>query len=127
MAKPTILVVDDEVAFLFGIECIIRNMGYSCYTAVNGLFAMDKYRDHEDEIEIVLLDLKMPVMNGIDLFHKLRSKNKNLKFIISSSSSELDEIQELMDKGASYFLPKPYSQSKLQEALKKVEKIKVSD
>lgn len=121
MKEKRILIVDDDSTMLFGMQCILGNIGYRSYLASNGQIALNKYIEHEEEIEMVILDINMPVMNGVEAFYKLKEKNKDVKVIIASSIDDENIIKDLLDNGVKHFLAKPLMQSQLSEAVKMVE------
>ena len=79
--------------------------------------AVEAYREHQDMIELVLLDMVMPGMGGGETFHALRKIDPEAKVLISSGRTGLDGVRELLSAGAHGFLQKPYDAGALGEAV----------
>ena len=79
-----ILVVDDEAHLCEVAKDILTNLGYTVYLAHNGQEGVEFYRTRQASIDLVLLDINMPVMSGIEAFELLRAVNPNLRIIIVS-------------------------------------------
>jgi DNA-binding response OmpR family regulator len=111
--KYKILLVDDEPAILkvFGMK--LRVSGYEVLTALNGQEALQLIKSKTPDI--LLLDLIMPVMDGFELLHEVRTFSK-LPVIVISAKPE--SYQRAMSLGANDFLAKPFN---AEELLKKIE------
>ncbi|NVN99465.1 MAG: ABC transporter substrate-binding protein [Geobacteraceae bacterium] len=114
-----ILLVDDEEAIReIGSE-LLTGLGFTVLTASEGLEAIEIYTAGND-IDLVILDLTMPKMNGIDCYCELKKINPDVKVIISSGYSEEDVIQQFSGQEIAGFIQKPYKLSLLKEVLQKV-------
>jgi CheY-like chemotaxis protein len=89
MNKAKLLVVDDEenIRFLFKEE--LEEEGYSVDVASNGLEALDKIK--QAVFDLVILDIKMPGMNGIEALNEIKNMNKNLPVILCSAYGEFKQ------------------------------------
>jgi len=89
MKKARLLVVDDEenIRFLFKEE--LEEEGYSVDVASNGLEALDKIK--QTVFDLVILDIKMPGMNGIEALNEIKNMNKNLPVILCSAYGEFKQ------------------------------------
>ncbi len=104
----TILIVDDqETIWDFLIEAL-QKLGYSVLLAENGLDAVEIYKNNPKQIDLVLLDMIMPKQGGHSTFYQLKSIDPDVKVILSSGYVSPSEVNDLMDKGACGFLPKPH-------------------
>ena len=112
-ASGRVLVVDDEEAVLTTASFALENAGFEVLCAHDGLEAVDLLTARRDEIDCVLLDLTMPKMDGIETFHRLRQLRDDLPIILSSAYSEEKLLQDLIDRGLSGFLRKPYRTDRL--------------
>ena len=114
MEKPfNILLVDDEQDFLDPIAFWLESKGYSVRMAGNG---QDAIKLIEEEIpNLTLLDVNMPVMNGIDTLKHIREKYDNLPVIMITA--ELEKLPVIQDLGVSGFFPKGGSLSQLEQLL----------
>ncbi len=104
----TVLVVEDEPTMRYTAKSTLEKLGYTVITAENGQNAIEIFIARKEEIDLVLLDMIMPVMNGRDCFRKLKKISPELKIILASGFSRKSDFQELTDKGLSGFIRKPY-------------------
>jgi DNA-binding NtrC family response regulator len=117
--KTKILIVDDEVSFAEGLSDILMNEGYLTEIANSGIEAIEKVKD--DGFDIVLMDIKMPVMNGIETFKQIKKMNSNATVILMTAFSEEDIINEGLKEGAYGVLKKL---TDMEVMLKTIEKAK---
>ena len=106
-AGQTILVVDDEQSIREMTRVLLESQNYRVMTAVSGQDALVQYLEHRSEISLVLTDLMMPVMSGIDLIRALHVINPTLKIIAMSGLTEMVEERNLAALGALDLLMKP--------------------
>ncbi len=111
---PKILVVEDDDTFREILKTTIKKDGYEVEGAADGKSAQYILSVHD--FDIVLSDVKMPSMDGIELLQWIK-KNKTLPVILMTGFSEILEIKEAAELGADGFLPKPFSQSDLNETI----------
>jgi CheY-like chemotaxis protein len=119
----TVLVVDDEPMVLAFVEVGLKRLGYHVLTAVDGRQACEVYSSHLREIDIVLLDLVMPGITGLETCRRLREINPNVKVILSSGYSSGEVLREARQAGALGFIGKPYSLEELSGALHRPESL----
>jgi CheY-like chemotaxis protein len=108
-----ILVVEDEIALLDVLAGMLKSKGYRVLVARDGYEAVDTYRDHKSEIEVVVSDLGLPKMTGQDAFMRMKTMNPRVKVIFGTGYLDPDLKAELLSLGAKGFLAKPYSQEEL--------------
>ena len=113
----TILVVDDERTGREMTRVLLERQHYRVLTAVNGEDALVQYLGHRTEITLVLTDLMMPVMSGVNLIRALRVIAPALKIIAMSGLTETVEAEKLAALGVSDVLTKPCIGSTLLEAV----------
>jgi len=106
--SPTILVVDDESTVLALARDILEMHGCRVVTARNGEEALRLFRERKEEIDLVLLDLTMPVMGGRDCFRQMREIEPRVKVLVSSGFSAEGTASELIAEGALAYVQKPY-------------------
>jgi len=116
--KPRILIVDDEQDSLVLMDELFAGKGYISDTAENGIDALKKIKINEPDI--VLSDIKMPVMDGMQLLEVLRKEYPNLPVIMVSAHGTIETAVEAMKMGAKDYILKPL---RLDEILSKVERI----
>jgi PAS domain S-box-containing protein len=116
----TILLVDDEEAIRTLGKEVLEAMGFSVLTAEDGQEAVDLYREHGDDIALVILDLTMPRLNGEEALHHLRAIDPGVRVILSSGYSEQDIAERFAGKDLAGFVTKPYTLATLQTSLRHV-------
>jgi two-component system, cell cycle sensor histidine kinase and response regulator CckA len=115
--KGTILLVDDEESLIALGARMLEHLGFSVLTAADGLQAVDLYRERGKEIDLVLMDLTMPHMDGAEAFGELHRLNPDARVILVSGYSPEDVASRFAENGLAGILQKPYTLVKLREAL----------
>lgn len=115
-----VLVVDDEEMNRELVAELLDSLGYESILAENGADALERYRSSPEDIDIVLLDMIMPVMDGRETFFKLREIDPDCKVVLSSGYAKDKSIDELMDHNLNGFISKPYRVSELSNILSSV-------
>jgi CheY-like chemotaxis protein len=104
----TILVVDDEDMIREMASDMLNLLGFKVHLASSGVEGLDLYKRHKDQIDVVLLDLLMPEMNGTACFENLKQVDPEVKVIIATGIGEFEKKKELEEKGIKGYLGKPY-------------------
>ena len=113
----TVLVVDDEPDVLAVAEDMLQLLGLKVLTARNGVEAMLVFRECAPEIDLVLLDLTMPRMDGNETFQAIRNLNREIPVFIASGFAGSEVIEATCGKPIAGFIQKPYSYDDLKRAL----------
>ncbi|HOT46965.1 MAG TPA: histidine kinase N-terminal 7TM domain-containing protein [Spirochaetota bacterium] len=117
----TVLLVDDEETVLSVGRRMLELLGFSVLTAANGIEALRIFREHAASIVCVILDLTMPMMNGVEAFSELKKIRPDIRVIISSGYSEYEISERFAGNTVSGFVQKPYHfeefAARLREAL----------
>jgi len=110
--KPKILYVDDEIVNLQLFQLIFSNK-YEVFTAENGLKGLEMLENNHN-VSIVISDMKMPFMNGIEFIQKSKAKYKKISYFILTGYEITNEIQEALNLGliVKYFR-KPFNKSEI--------------
>src|SRR5262245_3846213 len=103
--KSRILVVDDEASARTSLEKLLRQEGFSVDTAEDGPSALKLAAEHPPDV--VVTDLAMPGMNGVELLTKLREQDRDLPVIMATASSDVTAAVSAMRAGAEDYLTKP--------------------
>lgn len=103
--KINILIVDDEERFLESTKKRLEVRDFNVIAVNRGEKAIEAARNNS--IDVVLLDLKMPGMNGEETLAALKKDNKWLEVIILTGHGSTDSVVECLDKGAYFYLQKP--------------------
>jgi len=104
--KIKILVVDDEKVVRDGCQRVLGGKGYNVLTATNGKEALEILE--ESTIDVILLDLKMPVMSGEEMLERTTESYPDIPIIIITGHGTIDKAVECMKKGAYDFITKPF-------------------
>lgn len=110
MNKPMVLVVEDDAAIRNLITTTLETHNYKYRTAENGEVAIMETASHNPEV--ILLDLGLPDLDGVEVIRKVRSWSTTPIIVISARSEETDKI-EALDAGADDYLTKPFSVEEL--------------
>jgi len=104
----TVLVVDDEQLVRELARDILKRYGYTVLMASGGEEAVELYRQHSGTVALVVLDILMPDIDGVETFHRIREIDPSARVIISSGYDEAHAADKLMQEGAAAFVQKPY-------------------
>lgn len=115
---PCVLFVDDEPTIRKAGQRILTRAGCRVYLAANGQEALEIYSRQRHEIDVVIMDLGMPVMDGLTCLSALRQMDPNARVILSSGSHR-SETSKALENGAIGVLPKPYGANDLINVFKK--------
>jgi CheY-like chemotaxis protein len=116
-AEGTVLLVDDERVLRDMGTALLEAMGFTAVTAENGNRAIEIYRARGGEIDVILLDLTMPELDGIETYHQLRTINPTLPVIICSGYS-VESVEDVITHDPhACFVQKPYNPAELRSAL----------
>ncbi|MEA3231651.1 MAG: sigma-54 dependent transcriptional regulator [Thermodesulfobacteriota bacterium] len=113
----TILIVDDEKNYPPIISTVLEGEGYETLMANSGHQAMGILKN--SDVDLVLADLKMPVMNGIELLEQIRTRDPDLPVIMMTAYGTVEKAVEAMQKGAHNFIQKPFDNEQLVIFVKK--------
>ncbi|MBM3240707.1 PAS domain S-box protein [Candidatus Poribacteria bacterium] len=118
--SESILLVDDEEHVRNVGRAMLESFGYRVYLANNGVEAGKIYAEKQDEIELVLLDIVMPEMNGRETYRRLKKINSAVRVVIVSGYSINNQVRELLNEGAMDFIQKPFDVKTLASSVRKV-------
>ena len=114
--QPVILYADDDAICLdVGVK-ILQKLGYKVLDARNGQEAIEVFLNYQSEVNLVILDMKMPY-NGGNAFSQLKKINANVKVLIASGYAKDQQIREMMEQGCSGFIQKPFSINALSQKI----------
>ena len=109
LGNESVLLVDDELRILTVGREICKALGYRVITANSGKEALEIYSEKKDEINLVVLDMIMPEMNGLETFLELKKQNPDIKVLLSTGYSIDEKAQAMLEKGCKGYILKPYS------------------
>jgi two-component system, cell cycle sensor histidine kinase and response regulator CckA len=116
----TILVVEDEELLIEMVRLMLESKGYTVYCARDGLKAIDIYRQHKGEISLILTDMGLPELTGVDEFKRLKEIDPSVKVVFASGFFAPDIKSELLKAGAKGFIQKPYQVNDILQIVREV-------
>jgi CheY-like chemotaxis protein len=119
MDKKTILVVDDEEIICDLLSGILNKLGYNVIIAGSGQQAVDLFSRKHSKIDLAIVDLFMPEMDGRETMAQMKSIDPNVIILLSSGQHETVTATISPDVEADGFLPKPYRAGRLAQAMEK--------
>ncbi len=115
--QPVILFADDDATCLdVGVK-ILESLGYKALEARDGQEAIEVFLNNQSEVDLVILDMKMPY-NGGTAFLELKKINANVRVVIASGYAKDQKIKAMMEKGCRGFIQKPFSIKSLSQTIK---------
>jgi len=96
-SAKTILLVDDEESIMFFLQKLLIREGYNIIKASNGKEAVEIYKSNSASIDLILMDIAMPVMSGIDAYKELSTHDPNVTILMMSAYSmeSFDEMEKI--------------------------------
>lgn len=126
MDKLTLLCVEDDLEALEDIVYLLKRYFTKIYTAVDGKEALDSYYEHKPNI--ILLDINIPKLNGIQVATKIRKGDELVPIIFLTAHSEKDKLLKAIDLQVSSYIIKPFKIDELKEIIFKViKKVNIED
>ena len=113
----SILVVDDEPNYLVVLSELLREEGFEVYTAASGSDGLAVIR--EVDLDLVITDMQMPVMDGLQFLQEIKKFNGDLPVIIITAFAEVEKAVAAMQSGAFSYLAKPFSNDELVVSINK--------
>jgi CheY-like chemotaxis protein len=116
----TILLVDDEDIIIdVGTE-LLTQMGYKVLAAKSGKASIKIYEANQDKIDMVILDMIMPEMDGGETYDEMRKINPDIKVLLSSGYSIEGQATEILERGCSGFIQKPFNIRKVAKKIREI-------
>jgi len=116
----TILLVDDESLILEVGKDLLEALGYTVFTAQNGTTALDIYKQLKNAVDLIILDMVMPEMNGGEIFDELKKINPAVKVLLSSGYSINGQASRIISRGCVGFIQKPFTIREIAGQLRKI-------
>ena len=120
LKNKNILIVDDDSRNIFTLTAVIEEMGGEVYTAFNGQEALDVLEEQKGAIDLILMDIMMPIMDGLKTIHLIKEneKYKEIPIIAITAKSTPQDKEECLKAGANDYLSKPVDKNKLVSMVK---------
>ncbi len=107
--SETVLIVEDEHSLVNLLSQVFKRNGYEILVARDGEEAVEVYRNHQNEIDLVFTDAGLPKMNGYEVFWAIYEMNPDVNFVFASGYFDPEEKERLQKSGMHAFIQKPYS------------------
>ena len=104
-----ILLVDDEPLLLDSCKALLEMSGFAVTTANNGQATLDILKQHPEAFDLLLLDLNMPDMDGLDVMRTLKRGTLDISIVVLSGETEFDSVSQAFQLGAYDYVRKPYA------------------
>ena len=118
--EETILLVDDADMVLEVGKDILEALGYTVLLARRGKEAIEIYKNHTEEIAMIILDIVMPGMGGAETYDRLKEINPDSKVLLSSGYSINGQAIEILKQGCDGFIQKPFNIEKLSHKIREI-------
>ncbi|MBW2597545.1 MAG: response regulator, partial [Deltaproteobacteria bacterium] len=102
----TVLIVDDEKNYPLILGAVLEEEGFETFSANSGPEALELLKN--TDVDLVLTDMKMPSMDGIELLERIKTKDEELPVIMMTAHGTVDKAVEAMQKGAYSYILKPF-------------------
>lgn len=120
LGKETVLVVEDEQALLNVVSRILRGYGYSVLSASRGGDALLLCEKFKEPIDLLLVDVVMPRLNGAELAERLQRVHPEMAVLFMSGYSDFTVVRQVMSQNTDRFIPKPFSAKELAAKIREV-------
>ncbi len=118
LGTGTVLLADDEEVILHLAKRMLERIGYNVITAEDGREAVSLYKEHQNAIDCVVLDLTMPHMDGAEAYREMRRINPGVRCVMSSGYNQQEVSQRFVGKGLCGFIQKPYTLQELGDVMR---------
>lgn len=115
--RGRVLLVEDEEYIREVMVEVLQSSGFDVVEAVNGQDALDIVAAHDKRVDLVVMDLNMPVMGGKECMAAMLKMCPGLIILVATGSSDMDEVDEIRSLGAKNIISKPYTSTQLLEAI----------
>jgi two-component system cell cycle sensor histidine kinase/response regulator CckA len=116
----TVLVVEDDTATREALQALLEANHYNVLTASNGKEALLIYKQHRHEVRMLVSDVVMPEMGGLELYRVLRVKDEDVRMLFITGHPMEEERQGILEKGNIHWLQKPFSVKEFSQAVKEL-------
>ena len=118
--SETVLLVDDEDMVVDVGKSMLEKLGYDVLIAMSGNEALEMYAKNRAKIDIVILDMIMPVLGGGDTYDRLKKIDSKIKVLLSSGYSVNGQASEILERGCNGFIQKPFNMNGLSQKIREI-------
>ena len=109
----TVLVVDDQEVIRVTSKSILEECGYTVMTGNNGEEAIEIFKQNRDKIDLIIIDLVMPILSGEEALKKIRAISPNQKVVLASGFKQDKRVQTILESGDIGYIQKPFTMEAL--------------
>jgi DNA-binding NtrC family response regulator len=113
-----VLIVDDDPVQRRVLETLVRRFGYECETVDSGAAALQRLQSRSPEVDLIILDLVMPDVDGMTVLARMREQKSPIPAIVQTAHGSIDAVISAMRAGATDFVVKPVGAERLQVSIK---------
>ena len=106
--NKTILICEDDIAVLEELKSILSMFFDRVLVAKDGQEGLNIYNDNSMDISLIVTDINMPYLNGLDMLEKIKNINNDQKCLVLSAHDDLKYVLQIIELGVNQFMPKPY-------------------
>ncbi len=117
LKEISILYVEDDKEVADALGRSLKRMLKNVYIGYNGKEGVQLYEAHKDQIDMIVTDIKMPVMDGIEMIKEIRKADPVIPIMITSAHGESSFLYDAVDEGVTSYILKPISKKRLKETL----------
>jgi PAS domain S-box-containing protein len=118
--SETLLVVEDEAMLRELVSALLSSKGYNVITAEDGVAAIEQYEAHKNEIALVISDIGLPKLDGVELMKRLRQRDQGVKFVIATGYIDTGIREQMSGMHVQEVIQKPYRPDELLRKVRKV-------
>lgn len=118
----TILYIDDDLSSLLSVREELIQYGISVLTENNGKTGINTYEESSDEIDLIIIDVHMPIINGYDILITIRNNDSKIPIIVVTSNKYIENKDKILKLGANEYLTKPFDKKNLLKLIKNLTK-----
>lgn len=113
-----VLIIEDEPSIMSLLQQMLSGLGFQPVSASNGRDGLEAFQHHAGDFPVVLLDLMIPGISGVEALRKLREVRSDVRVILMSAHTEQEAVHQLSGEAVTAFLPKPFLRAELIAALR---------
>jgi PAS domain S-box-containing protein len=116
----TVLIIDDEYSLRVPVAKMLKKRGFSVFEAADGETGVSLFRERLMEIDVVLLDVTLPGISGMEVLKEMRKKRSNIKVIVATAYGRDRALTDVSEKESVSYVQKPYQIDALEVLLRKI-------
>jgi len=117
-AEETVLLIDDDETVAEVGKQMLKCFGYKVVSANSGNSALEFYKENQNRIDMIILDMVLPDMDGGDAYDRLKEINPGIKVLLASGYDIDHQAKDILERGCDDFIQKPFSISQISEKVR---------